>query len=66
MIMLQYIFLHVHVNGNQYLWQIAISMVIFWFIISNQGQGSSIPDYGASGTRDSHPGVKIKKEGYSM
>lgn len=30
------------------------------------GQGSSIPDYGASGTRDSHPGVKIKKEGYNM
>lgn len=34
--------------------------------ILNQGQGSSIPDYGASGTRDSHPGVKIKKEGYNM
>lgn len=28
------------------------------------GQGSPIPNYGASGTRDSHPVVTIKKEGY--
>ena len=26
------------------------------------GQGSSIPSYGLSGGRDSHSGVKIKKE----
>ena len=36
--MLQYIFLHVHVNGNQYLWQIAISTVIFWFIFWIKGK----------------------------
>ena len=38
MIMLQYIFLHVHVNGNQYLWQIVISTVIFWFIFWIKGK----------------------------
>lgn len=28
------------------------------------GQGSPIPNYGASGTKDSHPAVTVKKEGY--